>query len=65
MDRRRFLLGSAALPALGVASTRGDAFAGLPDGPPEDPHDETYWHALRANGIQDRLMGFGRLMSEF
>jgi isopenicillin-N epimerase len=47
MDRRRFLLGSAALPALGVASTRGDAFAGLPDGPPEDPHDETYWHALR------------------
>ncbi|QVM83875.1 maleate cis-trans isomerase family protein [Novosphingobium decolorationis] len=25
----------------------------------------TYWHALRANGIQDRLMGFGRLMSEF
>jgi maleate isomerase len=25
----------------------------------------TYWHALRANGIDDRLLGFGRLMSEF
>jgi len=25
----------------------------------------TYWHALRANGINDRLMGVGRLMSEF
>jgi maleate isomerase len=25
----------------------------------------TYWHALRANGIEDRVMGFGRLMSEF
>ncbi len=25
----------------------------------------TYWHALRANGIDERLMGFGRLMSEF
>lgn len=25
----------------------------------------TYWHALRANGIQDRIPGFGRLMAEF
>lgn len=25
----------------------------------------TYWHALRANGIQDKLYGFGRLMSDF
>lgn len=25
----------------------------------------TYWHALRANGIDDRIPGFGRLMAEF
>jgi maleate isomerase len=25
----------------------------------------TYWHALRANGIQDRIPGFGRLLAEF
>jgi len=25
----------------------------------------TYWHALRANGIQDRVDGFGRLLAEF
>lgn len=25
----------------------------------------TYWHALRANGITDRMPGFGRLLSEF
>ncbi|MFC7474667.1 arylmalonate decarboxylase [Dankookia sp. GCM10030260] len=25
----------------------------------------TYWHALRANGITDRLAGFGRLLEEF
>lgn len=25
----------------------------------------TYWHALRANGINDKIQGFGRLMSEF
>ncbi len=25
----------------------------------------TYWHALRANGIQDRMPGFGRLLEEF
>ena len=25
----------------------------------------TYWHALRANGIADRLAGFGRLLEEF
>ena len=25
----------------------------------------TYWHALRANGIEDRLEGFGRLLAEF
>ena len=25
----------------------------------------TYWHALRANKIQDRLEGFGRLLAEF
>ncbi|MGN6691503.1 MAG: maleate cis-trans isomerase family protein [Sphingopyxis sp.] len=25
----------------------------------------TYWHALRANGINDKVYGFGRLMSEF
>jgi len=25
----------------------------------------TYWHALRANGFQDRVPGFGRLMAEF
>ena len=24
----------------------------------------TYWHALRANGIQDRIPGFGRLLAE-
>lgn len=24
----------------------------------------TYWHALRTNGIEDRLQGFGRLLSE-
>ncbi len=25
----------------------------------------TYWHALRANGIHDRIQGFGRLLEEF
>src|SRR5579863_440031 len=25
----------------------------------------TYWHALRANGIDDRMEGFGRLLTEF
>ena len=25
----------------------------------------TYWHALRASGIQDRTAGFGRLLSDF
>ena len=25
----------------------------------------TYWHALRANGIKDRVAGFGRLLEEF
>ena len=25
----------------------------------------TYWHALRVNGFNDRLPGFGRLMAEF
>jgi len=25
----------------------------------------TYWHALRANGITDRMEGFGRLLSDF
>jgi maleate isomerase len=25
----------------------------------------TYWHALRASGIQDRMEGFGRLLSDF
>jgi maleate isomerase len=25
----------------------------------------TYWHALRANKIQDRMQGFGRLLAEF
>jgi maleate isomerase len=25
----------------------------------------TYWHALRANGIEDRMDGFGRLLAEF
>ena len=25
----------------------------------------TYWHALRANGITDKLEGFGRLLEEF
>jgi maleate isomerase len=25
----------------------------------------TWWHALRANGIHDKLDGFGRLMAEF
>ena len=25
----------------------------------------TYWHALRANGIDDKLAGLGRLLSEF
>jgi len=25
----------------------------------------TYWHALRTNGIQDRMEGFGRLLAEF
>ena len=25
----------------------------------------TYWHALRANGIEDRMEGFGRLLAEF
>ena len=25
----------------------------------------TYWHALRANGIEDRMDGFGRLLSDF
>lgn len=25
----------------------------------------TYWHALRANGIKDRVEGFGRLLEEF
>jgi maleate isomerase len=24
----------------------------------------TYWHALRANGIADRMHGFGRLLEE-
>lgn len=25
----------------------------------------TYWHALRANGIEDKVQGFGRLLEEF
>ena len=25
----------------------------------------TYWHALRANGIEDKMDGFGRLLSDF
>lgn len=25
----------------------------------------TYWHALRSNGIADRIFGFGRLLEEF
>lgn len=25
----------------------------------------TYWHALRANGIDDQMTGFGRLLSDF
>ena len=25
----------------------------------------TYWHALRANGIEDKVMGFGRLLEDF
>ena len=25
----------------------------------------TYWHALRENGISDKIQGFGRLLSEF
>ncbi len=25
----------------------------------------TYWHALRANGIEDQMPGFGRLLSDF
>ncbi len=25
----------------------------------------TYWHALRANGIKDKITGFGRLLSDF
>jgi maleate isomerase len=25
----------------------------------------TYWHALRALGIDDRLSGFGRILEEF
>lgn len=25
----------------------------------------TYWHALRANGVHDRISGFGRLLSDF
>jgi maleate isomerase len=25
----------------------------------------TYWHALRANGIEDKVSGFGRLIAEF
>jgi maleate isomerase len=25
----------------------------------------TYWHALRANGINDKIGGFGRLLAEF
>ncbi len=25
----------------------------------------TYWHALRANGIMDKIAGLGRLLEEF
>jgi maleate isomerase len=25
----------------------------------------TYWHALRSNGIHDKIEGFGRLLEEF
>ena len=25
----------------------------------------TYWHALRAYGIKDKIAGFGRLLEEF
>ena len=25
----------------------------------------TYWHALRRNGIEDKVSGFGRLLAEF
>jgi maleate isomerase len=25
----------------------------------------TYWHALRANRIKDKIAGFGRLLEEF
>ena len=24
----------------------------------------TFWHALRSNGISDRIIGFGRLLEE-
>lgn len=51
MDRRSFLLGTAALPSLGMPLTGEDVHhdmrVDLPDGPPDDPADEKYWHALR------------------
>ena len=44
MDRRDFLLGTAALPSL--AELTPDPYSGLPPSPPTDP-DEKYWHELR------------------
>ena len=44
MDRRDFLLGTAALPSL--TELTPDPYAGLPPSPPADP-DEKYWHELR------------------
>lgn len=47
MDRRKFLLGGAALPTLGSGWSSGQVYEGLPATPPPQPQDEKYWHELR------------------
>lgn len=46
MNRRKFLLGSAALPALGSPLRAARIDEGLPSTPPTAPDDEKYWQEL-------------------
>jgi maleate cis-trans isomerase len=50
------------MPRHGAAGRGGGA---LPRQPVIAINTATYWHALRAIGIADRLAGFGRLLEEF
>jgi maleate isomerase len=49
------------LPAVGVAARLEDELGK----PVIAINAATLWHALRVNGIEDRIEGFGRLLSEF